>query len=347
MTIQTAHLCLRSPYEPLFSDRYLIWLAGTLAASGSRVVAHTAPLAPGPQEILLTNFSRAPQAAGGAVLQATSPTDRTMHLMRPIGKLWAASGLSGSQFSESAPVKALLGLLRKPFTAHSDLSRGRIEATEESAEIPAGRRLMFRVNVDWDSRGLDLLDRWCGRFGLRPTLAVAGSEIAGNEARVREVVARHGIEIAGHTWSHRVVLPALGTRRVREEITRNKAYLEDFFGNPVHGFAAPYMKYDRRTFECLAESGHRWFIRSWSVHPLPLPGFDLLDLGVSCYFPLGWENALAGRLALSDLVLQLHLPDLVRLEAGLESVLADLSARGVRFASCGEYYDEVKAGGRV
>jgi len=347
MTIQTVHLCPRSPYEPLFSDRYLMWLAGTLAASGSKVLAHTAPVAPAENELLLTNFRRPPAAAGGAVLHVSSPTDRTMRLMRPLGKLWAASGLFGSALAGSTPVKSLLGLVRKPFTAGSDILRGQIESSGAGTEIPPGRRLVFRVNVDWDSRGLDILDRWCGRFGLRPTLAVAGSEIAGHEARVREVVARHGIDIAGHTWSHRVVLPALGTQRVREEITRNQAYLQDLFGRQVTGFAAPYMKYDRRTFECLAASGHRWFIRTWSVHPLPLPGFDLLDLGLNCLFPRGWESALAGRLALGDLVLQLHLPDLVRLEAGLESVLADLTARGVRFVNCGEYYNEIKAGGLV
>lgn len=347
MTIHTVHMCPRSPYEPLFSDRYIMWLAGTYAASGSRVITQTRPVTPREGELLLTNFNRVQNSGEGAILRVDSPSDKYFRLMRPLGKAWAASGLFNSRIERRAPVQNLLSLLRRPFTARSDIRRGRIEAPEADCAIPPGRRLVFRVNVDWDSRGLENLDRWCSRFNLRPTLAVAGSEISGKEKLVRQVVERHGIDIAGHTWSHRVVLPSRSRRTQMDEITHNKAYLENLFGFEVSGFAAPYMKYDRTTFDCLAESGHRWFIRSWSVHPLPLPGFEMLDLGVSFFFPQGWETALAVRLALSDIVVQLHLHDLSRFEQSLETVLADLSARGVRFVNCTQFYSETKAGGRV
>ena len=206
---------------------------------------------------------------------------------------------------------------------------------------------MFRVNVDWDSHGLDLLERWCECFGIRPTLAIAGCEIQGHEKRIKDFVERTGADIAGHSWSHRVVLPCHGVRRQREEVLRNKTFLEDLTGREVNGFVAPYIKYDRRTFDVLADSGHHWFIRSWSVHPVPLAGFDLLDLGVNFYFSPGWEEISVSRLALSDLVFQLHLTDLPRLEAGLERALVRLHELGVRYLSCQDYYREMKTGGLV
>jgi hypothetical protein len=209
--------------------------------------------------------------------------------------------------------------------------------------IPGTRRVVFRVNVDWDEAGFCNLERWCDRYPLRPTLAVAGTEIKSHTGRVKKFLQATGANLASHSWSHYVVLSSCGKRRQEREIQDNHHYLEDLCGRQVTGFVAPYLKYNRRTFDLLQEAGYKWFIRSWLVHPLRLARYSLVDLGVNFFFQPGREQLLWQRLALSDLTLQLHLRDLARFEKEMERLLEELVSRGVRLVDCDTYFNEITA----
>ena len=350
MDRKNIYLQLKNPCSPLFSDKTLLWLASTFAAGGHRVEAVTGSVAPRKGELLLTNYAAGQKALPepGNVLRLTSATDRWNRLMLALGYFYGktryfhatAPGAGGQ------PARRLIEWLKKPFRGVHLAGRpeDRPGAAEAQPPIPPGRRVVFRVNVDWDPQGFSLLERWSAKFGICPTLAIAGSEIQGNVKPVRTYLERTGAGVASHSWSHYVVLSSLSRAGQRKEIIDNQRFLEDLSGKAVGGFVAPYTKYDRHTFALLEEAGYRWFIRSWLVHPLRLPGFRLIDLGINFFFQPGWERAIFHRLALSDLVFQLHLRDLVTWEKELENLLGELPAYGVRVVDCDTYYQETLAG---
>ncbi|MEA2063051.1 MAG: polysaccharide deacetylase family protein, partial [Gemmatimonadota bacterium] len=316
--------------------------------SGHRLLSLADPVKICGGELLLTNrpardFGKI--GPGCEVLKLSSPTDRLTALMRALGKPYGRSRYFHPETAagQGKIIRRLIGLAKKPFAGKlAPQSTGDAvpaAASTSTPAIPPGRNIVFRVNVDWDAKGLELLDRWCDRYRLRPTLAVAASEIKGHEKRLQDFASRHSVEIASHSFSHYVALPSQSISRQHSEISDNHNFLQDLFGQPVSGFVAPYLKYDRRTFELLAEQGCHWFIRSWQVHPVALAGFNLLDLGVNFFFSTGWENRLPWSLARSDLVFQLHLRDLVSLEHRIEWMLEYLAGQKVRFLDCSTYYE--------
>lgn len=347
MKQQTVFLRLKNPCEPLVSDKCLLWLASTFAAAGHPLNSLASSTQICSEGLLLTNLPvKGPLQAdsGCAVLRLISSSDRMAALMRWLGRFYSRSRYyhPASVTGANRAVQRLIELAKRPFARRVEQASGCAEPSRPSAEpeVPAGRSVIFRINVDWDSRGLELLERWCERYRLRPTLAVAGSEILDHRKRVREFVAHHSVELASHTFSHYVVLSGHGLKRQRREIIDNQHLLEDLSDRPVIGFVAPYVKYNRTTFELLQEYGYRWFVRSWLLHPVGLPGFRLLDLGVNFYFSPGWENRLPESLARSDLVFQLHLRDLVRLESQIEWMLEYLGQQQVRYLDCSTYFEQ-------
>jgi peptidoglycan/xylan/chitin deacetylase (PgdA/CDA1 family) len=347
MNQQTVYLQCNKPCEPLFSDKCLFWLASTFAAAGHPVKSVADRLEPGRKDIVLTNTtvrgSLAPES-NHEVLRLTSSTDRMESLMRMAGRIYGRSRFyhPPSATGASRTIRRLIDQAKKPFAKQFEQPSETFTPLPNSPESLSteGRNVVFRINVDWDSRGLDLLDRWCERFELHPTLAVAGSEILEHRRRVREFVNRYNVDVASHSYSHYVVLSSRTRERQRREISDNQSFLEDLFSRPVRGFVAPYIKYNRNTFELLEEYGYRWFIRSWMLHPVGLPGFKLLDLGVNFYFSPGWENRLPQSLGRSDLVLQLHLRDLVKQEKQIEWMLEYLAGKRVRFIDCSTFFEQ-------
>ncbi len=347
MKPQNIFLQLKNPCEPLISDKCLLWLAGTFGAAGHPLRSLAAREEIPPAGLLLTNLpvkgSFLP-GSGCAVLKLTSSGDRAAALKRLLGHLYGRTRYfhPPSAGGSGRALRRLIKLAVRSFAGRLEPETLRDEpsGTPAEPEIPEGRSVIFRVNVDWDRRGLELLERWCERFSVRPTLAVAGSEVANHRKRVQDFVARHQVDIASHSFSHYVVLSSQSLNRQRREIVDNQSFLEDLCGKPVSGFVAPYVRYDRRTFDLLQEYGYRWFIRSWLLHPVGLPGYRLLDLGVNFYFSPGWETRLPLSLARSDLVFQLHLRDLVKLESEIERTLAYLAHRRVSFIDCSTYYQQ-------
>lgn len=65
-----------------------------------------------------------------------------------------------------------------------------------------------------------------------------------------------GIDIGSHSVSH-VQLAEQSTERIREEVIRSKADLEDALGERIDHFCYPYGSHDMRTVEIVAEAGYR------------------------------------------------------------------------------------------
>ena len=349
MNKNTTYLLLKNPYEPLFSDKSLMWLASTFPASGSRLLCVEAPPLLKEGEILLTNLppGKIPLPGNGNIIRLTSSTDRLNRAMLLLAHFYGKSSFfhATTESGRNTLVQGLISLLKKPFRRESKNAASPEVLSDEAASqaIPEGRRVVFRVNVDWDEAGFSTLQRWCDRYPLRPTLAVAGTEIKSHAGRVKKFIQDTGANLASHSWSHYVVLSSYGKRRQEREIQSNHHFLEDLCGRQVTGFVAPYLKYNRRTFDILQEAGYRWFIRSWLVHPLRLARHGLVDLGVNFFFQPGREKMLWQRLALSDLTFQLHLRDLARYEKEMEQLLEELFSRGVRLVDCDTYFNETTA----
>lgn len=64
-----------------------------------------------------------------------------------------------------------------------------------------------------------------------------------------------GIEIGSHSSTH-VRLAEQSEDRIREEVVRSKAVLEDVLGERVDHFCYPYGSHDLRTVEAVAEAGY-------------------------------------------------------------------------------------------
>ena len=349
MNKNTAYLLLKNPYEPLFSDKSLMWLASTFAARGSRLLSVSEPPVLKEGELLLTNLppGKTSLPCQGNIIRITSSTDRLNRLMLLLAHFYGKSSFfhATTESGRNTLVQGLISLLKKPFRREYKTAAGPEEPSYETASqpIPEARKVVFRVNVDWDEAGFSNLQRWCDRYPLRPTLAVAGTEIKSHAVRVKKFIHDTGANLASHSWSHYVVLPSYGKRRQEREIQDNHHFLEDLCGQQVNGFVAPYLKYNKRTFDILQEAGYRWFIRSWLVHPLRLIPHGLVDLGVNFFFQPGREKLLWQRLALSDLTFQLHLRDLARFEKEMEQMLEKLVSRGVRLVDCDTYFNEITA----
>lgn len=73
-------------------------------------------------------------------------------------------------------------------------------------------------------------------------------------ARVREL-RRAGIDFGSHSVSH-AKLAEQNPQRIREEVSRSKAELEDVLGEPGKHFCYPYGSHDLRAIEAVAEAGY-------------------------------------------------------------------------------------------
>lgn len=330
---------------PLPSDKVVMWLASTYAAAGYRVRAVSSPEEAGEScGLLLTNCNLPLPNSNLPVIEIGSDGDGRDMIRQALGRLYGRCPLYQRKHKAGRLLSGLLRPLSKVLSGRKALPP---PASLGEPEVPSGlsgRRVVLRVNVDWDSRGLDILERWCELFKLRPTLAIAGTEISGNEQRVSRFIDNTGCDIASHSWSHHVVMSSHGRKRQRMEITDNHDFLRQLCGHQVRGFVAPYIKYDRRTFELLQECGYEWFIRNWLLHPLPLQQSKLTDLGVSFSFSRGWQSSMLARLAHSDIALQLHLRDLVRFEHLLEHNIRLLLQHGVRIIDCDTFFRETAGG---
>ncbi len=346
MSYRQVHLWLRHPWAPALSDKCLLWLASLLAAEGLPVEAAVGTVNPGPGELLLTNQprSRLPRRATGEILRLSSPTDRLNRLMLLAGNLYGRTPLFHGHERRGLPaaVEELIACLRRPFRAGLPAAGPEPPLPSEPPLIPAGRKILVRINLDWDEQGFRLLERWCDQYGLRPTLAAATVELRGRERRFAALVRDHDLDLASHSHSHHVVLPAHGRARQRSEIADSRARLEDLAGRPVMGFVAPYLKYDRRTFALLTEQNFHWLIRSYLAAPLPIAGYPLTDLGMNFSFAPGWREELLPRLALGDLSLQLHLPDLPALEPHADLLFHQLPEQGARLVDCATLLTETR-----
>ena len=73
-------------------------------------------------------------------------------------------------------------------------------------------------------------------------------------SQVKEAAA-HGVELAGHSHSH-PQLDQIGDAALREELSRNKALLEDELGKPVTTMAYPYGYSNARVRRAVAAAGY-------------------------------------------------------------------------------------------
>jgi hypothetical protein len=87
MNKNTVYLWLKNPYQPLFSDKCLFYLAGTFVASGYMLKAVTAPPVLESGDILLTNLTIPKKyfPSDSAILCLTSSTDRVIRLKNILG----------------------------------------------------------------------------------------------------------------------------------------------------------------------------------------------------------------------------------------------------------------------
>jgi len=118
--------------------------------------------------------------------------------------------------------------------------------------------------ADFHTEALPILDR----FGFAATVFVttgwlddAGPDAAGRPldrmltwSQVKEAAA-HGVELAGHSHSH-PQLDQIDDAALREELTRNKALLEDRIGRPVTTMAYPYGYSTTRVRRAVAAAGY-------------------------------------------------------------------------------------------
>lgn len=74
-------------------------------------------------------------------------------------------------------------------------------------------------------------------------------------ARLRQLRGA-GIDIGSHSVSH-VRLTEQSAERIRDEVTRSKAELEDALGEPIDHFCYPYGSHDMRVVQAVAAAGYR------------------------------------------------------------------------------------------
>ncbi len=119
-------------------------------------------------------------------------------------------------------------------------------------------------------RVLDRLFEWSGvsSDGRRSHRTLTGDELL-------EVERGGLVDVGGHSVTH-PVLSALPLEAQREEITKNKAELEDILGHPVSSFAYPHGAYGRETAALVRNAG---FASAVTVENGPLrAGTDPFEL---------------------------------------------------------------------
>jgi len=89
-----------------------------------------------------------------------------------------------------------------------------------------------------------------GTFFINASVLQTAPEVLGR-------ISLHGHEVASHSLHHRS-LDCLTTEAVREELSRSRDALEDFFGGCVQGFRAPQGRVPEPWWELLEEAGYTY-----------------------------------------------------------------------------------------
>lgn len=96
-----------------------------------------------------------------------------------------------------------------------------------------------------------------------------------DRAQLRELVAMPGVSIGSHSYTH-TRLTGLPDRKVADELSRSKSWLEDFLGTPVTTVAYPFGGVDERVRAIAKEQGYhlgfstRFGINGRAYDPLTL-----------------------------------------------------------------------------
>ena len=104
------------------------------------------------------------------------------------------------------------------------------------------------------------------RHGLRVTFFVLG-KAAIHAPQVVKAIDAAGHEIQNHGFAHKSNF-ILDEQAFRDDLLKNKHFLEDLTGKEVYGYRAPYFSIDNRNLwalDVLAETGHRY---DSSIFPL-------------------------------------------------------------------------------
>ncbi len=91
-----------------------------------------------------------------------------------------------------------------------------------------------------------------------------------------------GFTIANHSLNH-PHLDRLPIIEAREEITEGRNRLQDWFGQPVSGFAYPFGSYNQAVMDIIRETGHV-YARTVGMSDRPFPPADPMALHPNCHF---------------------------------------------------------------
>lgn len=103
---------------------------------------------------------------------------------------------------------------------------------------------------EWTEAILDLLQP----HGARATFFVVGETAAARPDLLRRIV-DEGHEVGNHTWSHPALARDCDDARVRVELERTNAFLEEALGATPIRFRAPHFDLDERVEAIAAELG--------------------------------------------------------------------------------------------
>lgn len=122
--------------------------------------------------------------------------------------------------------------------------------------------------------------------GMHPRLNKLVERLARDELRgVYEgfTIANHAMT---HPWATRIPL-----EQWRAEVADARAWLQDWFGQPVDGFAYPFGDCDAATAQVVREAGHVYGRGTKSATPC-WPAEDVMRLAPDCHFlaPDFWER---------------------------------------------------------
>ncbi len=127
------------------------------------------------------------------------------------------------------------------------------------------------VEPDWGISGneciLQTLPRFCGmlrRLQIPATFFVVANLVDSCGELLRNELKDY--EIGSHGLTHRV-LTQLPQKEVFRELVESKRTLEAFFGKPVAGFRAPFLKTPQGWFQMLEEAGYRYDSSLGAVAP--------------------------------------------------------------------------------
>lgn len=121
----------------------------------------------------------------------------------------------------------------------------------------------------------------CWRFKDTPVGRLGWNEM-------REVYA--GFTIANHSLTH-PHLEQIPIAAARQDIADGRARLQQFFQQPVRGFAYPYGSYNEAVMEAVREAGHV-YARTCRNVECPMPPDNPMEFNPCCHFlaPDFWER---------------------------------------------------------